>query len=94
MLDDAEMSQAMAGCQVLVYKKPAILLHKGKINNNLYLVLGGQLTVHLDIPDEKAHIFKVQNLYGRHVSIYGRDECEGVCALPGEICIFAMCYRH
>ena len=37
------------------------------------------------MPDEKAHIFKVRYLYGRHGRICGGHKREGVCALPGEI---------
>jgi len=40
------------------------------------------------MPDEKAIIFKVRYLSGRHVCICGRHKREGECALPGEICQF------
>ena len=43
--------------------------------------------------DEKANIFEVQKLYGRHGRICGGYKREGRCALPGEICVSAMCYR-
>lgn len=35
--------------------------------------------------DEKAIIFKVRYLYGRHGRICGGHKREGGCALPGEI---------
>lgn len=44
--------------------------------------------------DEKAYIFKVRKLPGKHGRIYGRHKHEGGCALPGEICMFATGYRH
>jgi hypothetical protein len=44
--------------------------------------------------DEKANIFKVRYLYGKLVRICGGHKREGGCALPGEICNFAMSYRH
>ena len=46
------------------------------------------------MPDEKSYIFKVRYLYGRHGRICGGHKREGVCALPGEICLSAMCYRN
>ena len=46
------------------------------------------------MPDKKANIFKVQYLYGRHGRRCGGYKREGGCALPGEICQPAMCYRH
>lgn len=36
--------------------------------------------------DEKAIIFKVQCLYGKHSRICGGYKREGGCALPGEVC--------
>lgn len=39
--------------------------------------------------DEKANIFKVQYLHGRHGRICGGHKREGGNALPGEICRFA-----
>ena len=45
------------------------------------------------MPDEKAHIFKVRNLYGRHGRICGGHKREGGCALPGEVCLPALGYR-
>ena len=44
--------------------------------------------------DEKANIFKVLYLYGRHGRKCGGYKCEGGCALPGEVSISALCYRH
>ena len=44
--------------------------------------------------DEKAIIFKVRYLYGQHGRICGGHKREGGCALPGEICRSALCYRH
>ena len=44
--------------------------------------------------DEKANIFKVRYLYGKLVRICGGHKREGECALPGEICNFAMSYRR
>jgi len=38
------------------------------------------------MPDEKANIFKVPYLYGRHGRICGGHKREGECALPGEVC--------
>lgn len=38
------------------------------------------------MPDEKANIFKVRYLYGRHGRKCGGHKREGGCALPGEIC--------
>jgi hypothetical protein len=35
--------------------------------------------------DEKANLFKVRYLYGRHGRICGGHKREGGCALPGEI---------
>ena len=35
--------------------------------------------------DEKANLFKVQYLHGKHGRICGRHKREGECALPGEI---------
>jgi len=46
------------------------------------------------MPDEKANIFKVQNLSGRHGRRCGRHKREGGGALPGEVCRSALCYRH
>ena len=37
------------------------------------------------MPDEKAYIFEVQYLYGRHGRICGGHKREGGCALPGEV---------
>nr|CRH04940.1 conserved protein of unknown function [Candidatus Magnetococcus massalia] len=42
--------------------------------------------------DEEAIISKVQNLYGEHGRKCGGYKREGTCALPGEICMPAMCY--
>ena len=42
------------------------------------------------MPDEKAYIFKVQYLYGRHGRICGGHKRESGCALPGEICRSAL----
>jgi hypothetical protein len=44
--------------------------------------------------DEKAIIFKVRYLYGKQGRICGGHKREGGCALPGEICRSALCYRH
>ena len=44
--------------------------------------------------DEEANISKVQYLYGEHDCKCGGYKREGGCALPGEICRFAMCYHH
>jgi len=44
--------------------------------------------------DEKANIFKVRKLHGRHGRICGGHKREGRCALPGEICMFATGYHH
>jgi hypothetical protein len=44
--------------------------------------------------DEKAYIFKFQNLYGKLVRRCGGHKREGESALPGEVCNFAMSYRH
>jgi hypothetical protein len=38
------------------------------------------------MPDEKANIFKVRYLYGRHGRRCGGHKRECGCALPGEIC--------
>ena len=46
------------------------------------------------MPGEKANIFKAQYLYGRHGRICGGHKREGGCALPGEVCLPAMCYRR
>jgi hypothetical protein len=40
--------------------------------------------------DEKATIFKVRYLYGRSGCICDGHKREGECALPGEICNFAL----
>ena len=39
--------------------------------------------------DEKANIFKVRYLHGKHGRICGRHKREGESALPGEICQLA-----
>ena len=44
--------------------------------------------------DEKAIIFKVQYLHGRHRRICARHKRESECAIPGEICRPAMSYRR
>ena len=36
--------------------------------------------------DERAEIFKVRYLYGKHGRRCGRYKREGECALPGEVC--------
>ncbi len=36
--------------------------------------------------DEKANIFKVRYLYGKHGRICGGHKSEGECAFPGEVC--------
>ena len=46
------------------------------------------------MPDEKAIIFKVRYLSGRHGRKCGGHKREGGCALPGEVCRSASCYRH
>ena len=46
------------------------------------------------MPDKEANISKVRYLTGRHVRRCGGHKREGGCALPGEICQRAMCYRH
>lgn len=46
------------------------------------------------MPDKKANIFEVQYLSGRHGCKCGGHKREGGCALPGEICRPATCYRH
>jgi hypothetical protein len=43
--------------------------------------------------DEEATIFKVQYLYGKLERICGGHKREGGCALPGEVCNFAVSYR-
>lgn len=40
--------------------------------------------------DEKAIIFKVRYLYGKHSRICGGHKREGGCALPGEVCRSAV----
>ena len=42
--------------------------------------------------DEKAYIFKVLYLYGRHGRICGGHKREGGCALPGEVSMFVSHY--
>jgi hypothetical protein len=44
--------------------------------------------------DEEASISKVQYLYGKLVRICGGHKREGESVLPGEVCNFAMSYRH
>ena len=44
--------------------------------------------------DKKANIFKVQYLYGSHGRKCGGHKREGGCALPGEVCQPATCYRR
>jgi hypothetical protein len=44
--------------------------------------------------DKEANIFKVQYLTGRHARRCGGHKREGECALPGEVCQSATCYRH
>ena len=43
--------------------------------------------------DKEASIFKVQYLYGKLGRKCGGHKREGGCALPGEVCNFAMSYR-
>ena len=40
---------------------------------------------------KESNLSKAQYLYGKHGRICGGHKCEGVCALPGEICRFALC---
>ena len=40
--------------------------------------------------DEKANIFKVQYLHGKHRCRCGEYKCEGSSALPGEVSDFAV----
>ena len=40
--------------------------------------------------DEKAIIFKVRYLYGKHGRRYGGHKREGGCALPGEVSWYAF----
>ena len=42
--------------------------------------------------DEKAYIFKLRYLYGRHGRRCGGHKREGGGAVPGEVCQPAMCY--
>ena len=44
--------------------------------------------------DEEAYISKVRYLYGKLVRRCGGHKREGESALPGEVCNFAMSYRH
>jgi hypothetical protein len=44
--------------------------------------------------DKKANIFKVRYLSGSHGRKCGGHKREGECAIPGEICRFAMCYHY
>jgi hypothetical protein len=46
------------------------------------------------VSDEKANIFEVQYLHGRHRRICARHKRDSECALPGEICFPAMSYRR
>jgi len=39
--------------------------------------------------DEKANIFKVRYLHGKHGRICGGHKREGECALPGEVSWYA-----
>ena len=39
---------------------------------------------------KKSRIFKARYLYRRHGRICGGHKCEGVCALPGEICRYVI----
>ena len=43
---------------------------------------------------EKANIFKALYLHGKHGRICGGHKREGGCALPGEVCPPAKCYRR
>ena len=43
---------------------------------------------------KKAKFFKAQNLHGRCGRICGGYKRESGCALPGEICVFALCYSR
>jgi len=45
------------------------------------------------MPDEESNISEVQCLYGRHGRKCSGHKREGGCALPGEICRSALCYR-
>jgi len=40
--------------------------------------------------DEKSILFKVRYLYGKHSRRCGGHKREGGCALPGEVCRFAV----
>ena len=46
------------------------------------------------VSDEKAHIFKVQYLHGRHGRRCGGHKREGDGAIPGEVCQSAKGYVH
>ncbi|MBF0194139.1 MAG: SpoIIE family protein phosphatase [Magnetococcales bacterium] len=50
-LHDEETFKSLANCPVKNFDERTILLEKGKVNNNLYFVLSGSMTVHLDSPD-------------------------------------------
>ena len=45
-------------------------------------------------PGEMSNIIKAQYLYGRLRRISDRHKREGECAIPGEICMRALCYRR
>ncbi len=42
------------------------------------------------MPGKKANRFKAQTLSGRHGRRWDGYKCEGKCALPGEVCMFAV----
>jgi len=46
------------------------------------------------MPGKESIIFKALYLYGKHGRICGGHKREGGCALPGEVCPPAMCYRR
>jgi len=45
-------------------------------------------------PGEEANIFKARYLHGRPGRRCGGHKREGGCALPGEVCRSAQCYRR
>ncbi|MBF0446343.1 MAG: SpoIIE family protein phosphatase, partial [Magnetococcales bacterium] len=59
-LNDEETLKSLANCPVQNFDKRTVLLQKGKVNDHLFLVLSGSLTVHLDSPDSD-YAFRVES---------------------------------
>jgi phosphoserine phosphatase RsbU/P len=59
-LNDEETFKSLANCPVKSFDERTVLLQKGTVNDHLYLVLSGSLTVHLDSTDSD-YAFRVES---------------------------------